>query len=100
MRYSLDLYSKIVLTVIAACLVVICLRPMAAPRPAIAFERFSNRPEPAQVDMNLQQIGGQDVLPGQPVPVQVVGPVEVRIVSWPDSMRVRLNDSQVQRLCK
>ena len=55
-----DTYTKVVLTVIAVALVVLALRPLVEPRPAVAS---------GQMDVNIVGLGGRTVLFG-PLPVE------------------------------
>ena len=64
---KLNLYDKIVLTVIALCLIVIALRPLAIPQAATAFSGIY-----PESNINIQQIGGQDIGPGGAIPVVIV----------------------------
>ena len=57
-----DRYMRVVLTVIAVCLVWICLRDVAVVRPAYAS---------GDMDVNIRKVGGQLILFGDSLPVEV-----------------------------
>ena len=74
MNRPADLYTKIVLTVIAVALCVIAFRPLLLPRPAIADEQ-------QVVDVNITQIAGGSISPITHGGLRPDLPVEV--VNWP-----------------
>lgn len=58
-----DLYLKVILTIIAVCLVWYTLKPLFIPRDAIAYGDVTS--------VNIEQVGGQCVF-GKAIPVKVV----------------------------
>lgn len=72
---KLDLYSRAVLTVIAGCLLWLCLRPgldVATAR-ADAAAAGGRIEVPVRVDANLRWIGGLEIPPDAAVPVRIEG---------------------------
>lgn len=65
-----DLYSRIILTIIAICLVVIAFRPFASPRAAHAYVSSD------VVNVNIEQVGGHAIVTDYrgALPVQVISP--------------------------
>ncbi len=66
-----DRYLRVVLTVIAVCLVWICLRDVAVVKPAYAA---------GTMDVNIASIGGREIIsisPGLPVEVK----------NWPSGLQ-------------
>ncbi len=62
--YSLDIYTRIVLTIIAFCLMMLAFRPTIRPKEAVAYERHAmNEPKYPRINLNIGQIGGQDLEP-------------------------------------
>lgn len=51
-----DRYTKVVLTVIAVCLVYLCVTTTMRPQPAVASVRQASSP----IDVNLVSVGGRD----------------------------------------
>lgn len=66
---KLDLYTRIILTIIAICLVVIAFRPALGPQPAQASGDVT--------DVNLNSIGGWSISAGE-LPIRITQPVTVQ----------------------
>ena len=67
----LDTYTKSVLTVIAACLVWMCLRPVVAPAPLVAQEAV--KPIPVYITHTVQTEPAEGFMRRSAMPVVIRG---------------------------
>lgn len=58
--HTVDWYTKMVLTLIAIALLVIAVRPVFTLKKASALSEA--QPQPLQVDLNIDKVGGEKIL--------------------------------------
>jgi len=71
-----DLYTKVVLTIIAICLVWICIKDITLSPGSLYASPNTGR---AEIDVNITDAA--------PYALTYAGPIEVEVTNWPDSLQ-------------